>query len=48
MKCREEEKKKEQEAEEASAGLCKIGDRCEVQVPNQPKRRATIMYVGKY
>ncbi|XP_033228374.1 tubulin-folding cofactor B [Belonocnema kinseyi] len=47
MKRREEEKKKEQEAEEASARLCKIGDRCEVYVPNQPKRRATIMYVGK-
>lgn len=47
MKRKEEEKKKEQEAEEASARLCKIGDRCEIQVPNQAKRRAMVMYVGK-
>lgn len=47
MKRRAEEKKQEEEAEIAAAQLCKIGDRCEVSVPNQPKRRATIMYVGK-
>ncbi|CAK9807457.1 Tubulin-folding cofactor B [Anthophora plagiata] len=47
MKRKEEEKKQEEEAEAAAAQLCKIGDRCEVYVPNQPKRRATIMYVGK-
>ncbi|XP_015597989.1 tubulin-folding cofactor B [Cephus cinctus] len=47
MKRRAEEKKRLEEAEEAAARKCKIGDRCEVQVPNQPKRRATVMYVGK-
>ncbi|XP_043603421.1 tubulin-folding cofactor B [Bombus pyrosoma] len=47
MKRRAEEKKQEEEAEIAAAQLCKVGDRCEVCVPNQPKRRATIMYVGK-
>ncbi|CAK9822082.1 Tubulin-folding cofactor B [Anthophora retusa] len=47
MKKKAEEKKQEEEAEAAAAQLCKIGDRCEVCVPNQPKRRATIMYVGK-
>ena len=48
MKRRAEEKKQEEEAEIAAAQLCKVGDRCEVCVPNQPKRRATVMYVGKY
>lgn len=47
MKRRAEEKKQEEEAEVAAAQLCKVGDRCEVCVPNQPKRRATVMYVGK-
>lgn len=47
MKRRVEEKKQEEEAEEAAARGCKVGDRCEVSVPNQPKRRATIMYIGK-
>jgi len=47
MKKRAEEKKLEEEAEEHLAGLCKVGDRCEVSVPNQPKRRATILYVGQ-
>nr|XP_033332919.1 tubulin-folding cofactor B [Megalopta genalis] len=42
-----EEKRQEEAAEEAEAKLCHVGDRCEVCVPNQPKRRATIMYVGK-
>ncbi|XP_078036553.1 tubulin-binding cofactor B [Augochlora pura] len=42
-----EEKRQEEAAEEAEAKLCHVGDRCEVSVPNQPKRRATIMYVGK-
>ncbi|XP_071571613.1 tubulin-folding cofactor B [Temnothorax nylanderi] len=44
---RAEEKKLEEEAEEHLAGLCKVGDRCEVSVLNQPRRRATILYVGK-
>lgn len=47
MKRKAEEKRQEEEAEAAAAQLCKIGNRCEVSVPNQPKRRATIMYVGK-
>ncbi|OAD58866.1 Tubulin-folding cofactor B [Eufriesea mexicana] len=47
MKRKVEEKKQEEEAETLAAQLCKVGDRCEVCVPNQPKRRATIMYIGK-
>lgn len=47
VKKRAEEKKCEEEVEERLANLCKIGDRCEVFVPNQPKRRATILYVGQ-
>ncbi|XP_053971660.1 tubulin-folding cofactor B [Hylaeus anthracinus] len=47
MKKKIEEKRQEEEAEAAAAQSCKVGDRCEVCVPNQPKRRATIMYVGK-
>ncbi|XP_029671556.1 tubulin-folding cofactor B [Formica exsecta] len=47
MKKKMEEKKREEEAEERSASLCKVGDRCEVSVPNLPRRRATILYVGK-
>lgn len=46
MKKKIEEKKREEEVEERLASLCKVGDRCEVSVPNQPKRRATILYVG--
>lgn len=48
MKRKAEEKKQEEEAERIAAQLCKIGSRCEVCVPNQPKRRAIIMYVGMY
>ncbi|KAL0117181.1 hypothetical protein PUN28_010192 [Cardiocondyla obscurior] len=47
VKKRAEEKKLEEEEEERLAGLCKIGDRCIVSVPLQPKRRATILFVGK-
>lgn len=47
MKRKAEEKKLEEEAEERLASLCKVGDRCEVSVPNQPKRRASILYVGQ-
>ncbi|XP_012231486.1 tubulin-folding cofactor B [Linepithema humile] len=47
MQKRAEEKKREEEAEERLASLCKVGNRCEVFVPNQPKRRATILFVGK-
>lgn len=47
MKKKVEEKSQEEEAEAAAAQLCQVGDRCEVCVPNQPKRRAIIMYVGE-
>lgn len=47
MKRRAEEKKREEEMEEEMACLYKVGDRCEVSVPNQPRRRATILYVGR-
>lgn len=47
MKKKIEEKKLEEEAEERLASLCKVGDRCEVSVPNQPRRKATILYIGK-
>lgn len=47
MKKKAEEKEREEKAEEHLASLCKVGDRCEVFVPSQPKRRATILYVGK-
>ncbi|XP_011163720.1 tubulin-folding cofactor B [Solenopsis invicta] len=47
MKRQAEEKKLEEETEERLASLSKVGDRCEISVPNQPKRRATILYVGK-
>ncbi|KZC11597.1 PREDICTED: tubulin-folding cofactor B [Dufourea novaeangliae] len=44
---RKAERKKQEEAEAAAVQLCHVGSRCEVSVPNQPKRRATIMYAGK-
>lgn len=47
MKKKAEDKKREEEAEEHLASLCKVGDRCEISVPSQPKRRATILYVGQ-
>lgn len=47
MKRRVEDKQLEEEAEERLVSLCKVGDRCEISVPNQPKRRATILYVGQ-
>lgn len=47
MKRKAEEKKQEEEAEERLARSCKVGDRCEVFVLNQPTRRATILYVGQ-
>lgn len=47
MKKKNEEKQKEDNIEEALAKSFICGNRCEVNVPGQPKRRATIMYVGK-
>jgi tubulin-folding cofactor B len=47
IKQREEERMKEEEADEAAAKAMKLGDRCEVRVPGQPVRRGTVMFVGK-
>ncbi|XP_011872762.1 PREDICTED: tubulin-folding cofactor B [Vollenhovia emeryi] len=47
MRRKAEEKKLEEEMEERLASLCKVGDRCEVSTPNQPRRRATVLYIGK-
>lgn len=46
-KKKEEEKKQELENEEQLISAMKVNDRCEVSVPGNPKRRATIMYIGK-
>lgn len=47
MKRQQEEKAQEDAMEESLARACKVGDRCEIRIPNQPKRRGTIMYIGK-
>lgn len=47
MKQREEKKRKEEEANEIAAKAVKVGDRCEVRVPGQSVRRATVMFIGK-
>jgi tubulin-folding cofactor B len=47
MKKREERKIKEEEADEIAAKAAKVGDCCEVRVPGQPVRRATVMFIGK-
>jgi hypothetical protein len=47
MKMREEERRKEEEADEIAAKATNLGDRCEVRVPGQPIRRATIKFIGK-
>lgn len=47
MKKKEENRQQAQEAEEALINSFKVGDRCETQVFTQPKRRGTIMYLGK-
>lgn len=47
MKRKEEVKIQEMEADEIAAKATKVGDRCEVRVPGQPVRRATVMFVGK-
>lgn len=46
-KKKEEEKRKELESEEKLINSMKVNDRCEVNVSGAPKRRATIMYLGK-
>lgn len=45
-KKKEAEKKLEQEKEEQLANSIKVNDRCEVNVAGNPKRRATVRYVG--
>lgn len=47
VKQKEEVKRQEMEADEIAAKATKVGDRCEVRVPGQPVRRATVMFVGK-
>jgi tubulin-folding cofactor B len=47
MKQKEEVKRQEMEADETAAKDIKVGDRCEVRVPGQPVRRATVMFIGK-
>ncbi|KAL1131896.1 hypothetical protein AAG570_011507 [Ranatra chinensis] len=47
MEKREAERKKEEEIEEAKITNFKLGDRCEISVPGQPVRRATIMFIGE-
>lgn len=47
VKQKEEVKKQEMEADEIAAKTTKVGDRCEVRVPGQAVRRATVMFVGK-
>lgn len=46
-KKKEEDRLRELEKEENLIGAMQINDRCEVTVPGNPKRRATIMYLGK-
>jgi len=46
MKQKEEVKRQEMEADEIAAKATKVGDRCEVRVPGQPVRKATIMFIG--
>jgi tubulin-folding cofactor B len=47
MKQKEEKRRKEEEANEIAAKAVKVGDRCEVRVPGQSVRRATVMFIGK-
>ncbi|XP_014211844.1 tubulin-folding cofactor B [Copidosoma floridanum] len=46
-KKKEEQKQQELKNEERLLSAMKVGDRCEVIVPGNPKRRATVMYIGK-
>lgn len=46
VKQKEEVKRQEMEADEIAAKAAKVGDRCEVRVPGQPVRRATVMFIG--
>lgn len=47
MAAREEARKKAIEEQIETAKKFKEGDRCEISVPGQPKRRGTIKYIGE-
>jgi len=47
VKQKEEVKRQELEVDEMAAKATKVGDRCEVRVPGQPVRKATVMFIGK-
>lgn len=42
----EEEKQRKEQEEKEKAESIKVGDRCEVRIPNQISRRGTVKYVG--
>lgn len=44
---REEKKRLDEECNDRAAKATKVGDRCEVKLPDHPSRRATVMYIGK-
>ncbi|XP_067013539.2 tubulin-folding cofactor B isoform X2 [Anabrus simplex] len=46
MRKREEERLKEEAADEAVLSVAKVGNRCEVKVPQTPTRRGTVMFIG--
>lgn len=46
QKRQEEEKQKKEQEEKDKAESIKVGERCEVSVPGQPKRRGAVMYSG--
>ncbi|KAK9503232.1 hypothetical protein O3M35_011848 [Rhynocoris fuscipes] len=47
MERREALRKREEELEAEKLKTCEVGLRCEVRVPGQPVRRATVKFVGK-
>ena len=44
----EERAKQKELAEEERSKSMKIGDRCEVEVPKQPKKLGTVLYIGNF
>lgn len=47
MKKKQEEKQQELEMDEKAICKMSMGQRCEVNAPSNPKRRGTVMYLGK-